>query len=191
MSVPILQRVENIEKKLQNVITNVDQMFGQVRNSVTSTLEVLEATLLVMGDFSGLDMAQQVQDKIKAKRLEREVERVNAEQAQLEQMVSAGALRVAEAVTNTSVLVGKFFEPDGTVSGAGRSQFSFDQITSDEFKQAVMGASVGFIYSKDGVKVMELLAVYEPNTVTPVAPPSMPEMAPLDMQTSSTGASVG
>lgn len=168
MTVPIIQRMDNAEKRMDELDSRLEMFFNQLKSSIMATLETLDASMEVVGEVTGVDMTAKVGEKILAKRKQREQAKADAEKKQLEQLVEIGAYKAVDKISPTSVIVARFFDMNGNVEGVGRSQFVFGNLTSEETKAAFLGQGVGFLYEKDGHKA-EVLEIYE---VAPPAPPA-------------------
>ncbi len=156
----VLERVNNLEKALSLTQNNNDEVSNSLRQSMQGALELLDAlTYCVDGG------AAKVEATLKARRAERAAQRVEQEKAQVEQLVGQGVLKVSEAITATSFIVGQL-EYARLVEGVG---------------EKFLGQSVGFTFTLDNGDKFEVLEVYEiqqPAVAEAAAPVATPEAPP-------------
>ena len=167
----VLQRLDNHEKSLHAVQQNVDNAFSTLRSSVQSAMELLEAVVHTIEGGPA-----KVEEVLKSKRMERAVEKAEQEKKQIETLVAQGVLKISEAITSMSLLVGRIFDKDGNVTGAGRNQVEFSAL-NPEIKEKFLGQGPGFVFTTDAGEKFEVLEVYEinppQNAVAPTAAPSV------------------
>ena len=153
----VLQRLDNHQSALEVVKQNVDDLFHSFRNSTQTTMELLEAVVIHLGEGT----EEKIKEIIKSKRLERALARAEQEKQQVEQLLKGGVLKVAEVVGEKSLMIGRVFDKDDSVVGAGRTQLEFP-LLPDELKKAFLGQGVGFVYTApSGIEKLELLEVYD------------------------------
>ena len=164
----VLQRVENHDKLLKVLQDNADNVLSSFRSSMTTAMETVEGIVLAMGE--GFEV--KVQEAITKKKQERAVERAAKEKEQVEQLVSQGVLKPIDTITDKSFIVGRVFDKDGNVVGAGRNQVEIANLQPAELQAKFVGQSVGFVYETDNHEKFEVLEAYE------VLPPKATDAAP-------------
>jgi len=155
----VLGRLDTHEKQIEELDKTMTSVFTQFQNQVRSQLELLEGMLEALKETDP-EMDKKVSAKIEAKRLARLQERADQEKAQIESLVTSGVLRVTDKAKAGTVLVGRIFQPDGTVFGAGRNQVEYDRL-NEETKLALVDKEVGFVHESEDKSKFEVLEIYE------------------------------
>lgn len=158
----ILQRVENLERKTNEVSSKLDGVFEQFRSSLGASMEVIEGLIGVVQDMRPPDVSviQLVQDKVEASRAAKREAKMEQEKQQVAQLVETGVLKVTDTITERSFLVGRSFDPAGNIAGLPRQQFEFSQLHPD-VKAKFLGQGPGFSFASETGEKLEILEVYE------------------------------
>lgn len=165
-----LDRLDQVEKTLPSLISAINNSLGQMNGQLNSQGEVLEAVVELLGQDT-------VSGKIKENRERRATETMEAEKKALEELKSRGDLVAVEKVTEKGLIVGREYNPDGTVRHPGRAQVAFQRV-DDQFKAGLKDQAVGFVLSlPNGGKfeIVEIYEVVEKKEEAPPAPAPVPE----------------
>lgn len=169
----ILERLSSLEETVRGLAGYSQQEFGQVKQTMTNLVEVLNGVISASGD----GFADKVQAAILDLQKKRMAEQVEREKALLKQLVDNGALVVADKIGEQSVIVGREYNTEGEVLGSGRVQVRFSQFTPDA-KAKMLGQAVGFLLEVETGK-FEVLEVYDPAPPKEAVPSGpAPEAAP-------------
>ncbi len=183
----VLQRVDNHDRALGTLQQNMDEMFGSFRGSLHSAMELIEA---VVGCIEG--GPAKIEAVIKENRQKRLVEKAEQEKTQVEHLVKTNVLSATDKITPTSLIVGRIFDKDGNVTGAGRNQVEYASLNLD-VRENFLGQEVGFVFTTEAGEKFEVLEVYaitlpSPDAATPaplaataevaVVPAAAPESSP-------------
>lgn len=155
----VLERLQATEANVQRLQESVDGLFVNLRNSLQAQMEVMEA-IIEVAKVSDPEVESKMQKVIETKRLEREVAKAEQEKKQVEQLVEAGILKQAELVSPDSVVVGRIFNKNGEVTGAGRVQSEYGRYT-EACQKAILGQGVGFVYETEQAEKFEILEIYD------------------------------
>ncbi len=173
-----LDRLNQLEKTLPNIISAVNNAFGRMDGQLNSQGEVLEAVVDLLGQDS-------VTLKIKEKRELKATAAMEQEKAALEELVKNGDVVKVEAITEKALIVGREYNPDGTVRHPGRAQVGFQRVDV-QFQPSLSGQKAGFMFDLPNGGKFEVVEVYEvvekpepkaEETKAPEAPPPAPEAA--------------
>lgn len=182
----ILQRLETVETELSNLSDSVNAAFNNFKTTMQSEMEVVEAVVNVLNskfpvaegepNFSVL-----VEQAMQAKKAARENEQLTREKDHINNLIKAGALKVTDALTTNSLLVGRIFTAADNTLVKARVQIEFSRLTPPA-QQALLGKGVGDTFESDGQK-LEIVEVYEvvqtaTPTAAPVSTPARAEAAP-------------
>jgi hypothetical protein len=154
----VLGRLDNLEKATGELDKTVTSVFTQFNNQLRSQLELLEGVVEALREVDP-DLDKKVSKKIDEKRQARLAERAEQEKTQLENLVTAGVLQATDIATASTVMVGRIFQPDGNVFGAGRTQIEFDRL-NPETQAALQGQTVGFVHESEDKSKFEILEIY-------------------------------
>ena len=163
-----MQRLDIVERVVQEKSEAIDGLTAQVRQSFQSSLELLEGLIEVLKDTTP-DVEKQLQTKIETKRLTRALAKAEQEKKQIEQMVSNNVLRLTDRVVANSLMVARIFAADGTVDGAGRTTLEFNRLNKTT-QEALLGKEVGFLHETESKEKLEVLEIYELVPSTPTEP---------------------
>lgn len=158
----ILGRMKELE---ESVKTNNKRY----ENSVASILELVSAIIKSVGP----DFQNQVENSLKATRLEAAVKQAKEEERVVADLVAKGKLVVVEAIAPNTIVIANQTDKSGNLVSAGRIQVQFEQFFP-EVREKMLGQKVGFVYEnpEDGNK-FEIKEVYgfapEPAPSEPVA----------------------
>jgi hypothetical protein len=131
-----LQRVEEIERVIPNVIGAVNEGLGKLQQQISALVEVAEA----LTDAVGTDV---INAKVVENRKTKDASKTAAEEEAIQKALTAGELVPADAIAETSLMVFTESDKDGKVLEVGsRVQFSFMQL-KPEFRAEVLGKKVG------------------------------------------------
>lgn len=157
-----LDRLDAIEKTIAQLIPAINNSLGNLNQGISSQGEVLEAAVALLGRES-------VENSIKEARERRATETSEAQKKALEELVSRGELVAGTKVTEESVVVGREFNPDGSVRHPGRVQLAFQQVDAG-FQAQFLGQAPGFTLDLPNGGKFEVQEVFE-------LPPKAPEQA--------------
>ena len=166
-----LERLDQVEKTVGNIVGAVNNSLGQVSQQLGGITEVLDAVVQTLG-------AETIQKIMTENRQAKAEAAAQAEEAALKELLSKGDIKVAEAISEKSIVVGRETNPDGTVRAPGRAQVAFARIDPN-FQGPFLGKAVGFVLDLPNGGKFEVLEIYEvvekPETVpaessTPEAP---------------------
>lgn len=159
--IPLLQRVEKLEKRIEQMTEGVNELANRLTSSVTSALEVLDATIAVVNDLNpGTPLSTLIEEKITARRHEKAVARAEQEKKQITQLLESGHLKAIDKISKDSLIVGRVFNTEGKVMGVGREQIEFNQLVP-ELQSMLLGQEVGFMAGQEGKDKLEILEIYE------------------------------
>jgi hypothetical protein len=131
-----LQRVEEIERVIPNIIGAVNEGLGKLQQQVSALAEIAEAVTEELG-------TEAINARVVANRKVKDASKTAAEQEAIAKAVAAGELVPAEAIAESSLMVFTEFDKDGKELEVGsRVQFSFMQL-KPEFRAEVLGKKVG------------------------------------------------
>jgi len=176
----VLERIERMEKSLKDVNKSFDLTLEQVRGSLHSAMEVVDALVSVFGDLKLCeDLPTKLGAKIEEKRKLRIEERVAQEDKQLATLVENGILSVTDKVVKESVVVVRVFSEDGTLAGGiPKRQVDFSQL-NPQVQSALLDQEVGFVLELDSKEKLEVVEIYQINQKQPetveAAPVETPE----------------
>jgi hypothetical protein len=134
-----LERITAIETDLQSIVGAIQQALQGIEGKVSAQAEILEAVVQEIG-------AEQINSRIEAAREVRAAEHAEKSKAALEKALADGDLVPAEAIDNNTVIVGKEFDKDGKILGAGYVQLGFNTI-KPEFQEKLLGQKTGFVFN--------------------------------------------
>lgn len=160
-----LDRLEQVEKTLTNVVSAVNGTVGNINQQLTSQGEVLQAVVTMLGRDA-------VEKTIKDAREAAATASMEAEKRALEELRLRGDVVTMEFVTDKAIIVGREYMPDGTVRHPGRAQVAFQRV-DPQFQPKLLGQVVGFLMElPNGGKfeIVEVLQVVEKDEE--VAPPA-------------------
>lgn len=155
-TVPVLQRLDNLEANVQNQKNELEELYNSFKGSFFSLIETLEGLLEALGE----DAQKKTQEAINAKRLKRLQAKAEQEKVQLKQLVDAGVLVPSDKVAENTVIVGRTMDTDNNLIGAGRSQVDFNSL-DENVKGKFLGQSLGFVYETEDHKKFEIVELYD------------------------------
>jgi hypothetical protein len=160
-----LDRLDQVEKTIPQLVSAINNSLGGLHQQVNSQGEVVEALVQLLGK-------ETVESTIRDTRERRATEAMEAEKKALEELKGRGDLAAVEKVTEKSVIVGREYNPDGTVRHPGRAQVAFQRV-DESFKTGLLNQPVGFILelpNKGKFEVVEIYEVVEKPAPAPEAP---------------------
>lgn len=163
-----LDRLDAVEKVLPELVTGINNSLGSMNQQLNAQGEVLDALVGLLGRDT-------VETAIKTNRETKATEMMEAEKKAYEELKVAGALSVVEKVTEKSIVVGREYNPDGTVRHPGRAQVAFQRVDA-AFKDALLGQPAGFILELPNGGKFEVVEVAE--VVQPPDPQAPEQNAP-------------
>lgn len=136
----ILERLSANEQTVQGIANYTQQELASFKQALQNVVEVINGVIKA----SGPEFEAKVQAAITEDQNKRALEAVEREKAVLAQLIESGTHRVAEVVTEDSIVVGREFNKEGALLGVGRVQVRASQFTP-EAKEQVLGKGVGFM----------------------------------------------
>lgn len=158
-----LDRLDAVEKTIPDLISAINNSLGGLNQQLNAQGEVLEAVVSLLGQ-------ETVQNTIKETRERKATELMEQEKKAMEELKASGAIAASETVTEKSIIVGREFNPDGSVRHPGRAQVPFARVDQN-FKEALLGKSVGFVMDLPTGGKFEVVELYE---VVPKPAPEAP-----------------
>jgi len=148
-----LDRLAQVEKTLPNIISAVNNAFGRMDGQLNSQGEVLEAVVALLG-------MDTVQAKIKETREAKATAAMEQEKAALEELVKNGDVALVEKIGDKALIVGREYNPDGTVRHPGRAQVAFQRVDV-QFQPTLRDQKAGFTFDLPNGGKFEVVEVYE------------------------------
>ena len=166
-----LERVENVERALKQVIESANAAFERANTQMQQMADVID----VLVELAGTDV---ITAKLVEKEVAKSTARVEAQKAQVEAALLQGTLKVVDTVTDQSLIVFKEYKGETALEN-GRNQFMAGQL-KPEFKAKVVGQGVGYKLDAPTVgHTFEVVEIYEPVAVQPTLPTeTLAEAAP-------------
>jgi hypothetical protein len=147
------ERVAGLEQNLAQILFNLNRTFQQANQRIGTVEELVDALVNLQG-------SQDVQDYVNAKRIERAEALAAQEKASLEAGVAEGFVIPAETASEKSVIVGRYYGADGTVTPPGRVQLVMPGV-QQEFREKLLGKPKGTILDLANSEKYELMEIYE------------------------------
>jgi hypothetical protein len=147
-------RVGALEQNLARALMGVQQRFQALDQRTTSLEELVEALVNIQG-------SEDVQSFVDGRRLERAERLAAQEKASLEEAVKDGYVLPVEKVGEKSILVGKYIGADGGVIPPGRVQLVMAGGVAPEFRDKLLGQTVGKTLDLANGEKYELSEIYE------------------------------
>lgn len=147
------ERIANLEQGLAQVLFKINQRFSAVEQKIATAAEVVDA-LVQLGS------AEDVQQVITDKRVERARAQSAQEKASLDQGVTDGYIIPGEKIGERSILVGRYLDKEGTVEEPGRSQLVMPGI-APQYREKLLTQAAGYKLAIDNGGTFEVQAVYE------------------------------
>lgn len=166
-----LERLDQVEKVIAQIVSGVNNSLGGLSQQVGSQGSVLEAVVQLLGK----DAVETTMKEIAERRAQ---ETMEAEKKAMLELVTRGDVAAVEKVTDKSIIVGREFNPDGTLRSPGRAQVAFQRV-DEAFKANLLGQTVGFIMDLPAggkFEVMEIYEVVEKDITAPQQAPVTPEV---------------
>jgi hypothetical protein len=148
-----LERLDQVEKTIGNVVGAVNNSLGQVSNQLSQITEVLDAVVQTLG-------ADTIQQLMIASRTAKAEAQSQAEEAALKELVEKGDVAAAEKITDKSIVVGKEFDKEGTLRPPGRAQVAYSRI-DPSFQESFLGQGAGFVLDLPTGGKFEVTGVFE------------------------------
>jgi hypothetical protein len=166
----VAERQDQTEKTLVQLIPAINNGFSQASQQIAAQGEVLEALIALAGK-------EAVEKVMRANRELRAAENAETEKKALEELVARGEVVAVEKITDKSVIVGREFNPDGSVHHPGRFQLAYQKIDK-QFQEQLLGQAAGFTITLPNGGKFEVQEVYQlsDKPPAPVATPSTPEV---------------
>ncbi len=161
-----LERLDQLEKTVGNIVGAVNNSLGQVSAQLSGITEVLDAVVQTLG-------AETIQKIMTENRAAKAEAQALAEEQALKELLDKGDLKVAEQITERSIVVGKESDKEGNIRPPGRAQVPFARIDPN-FQAAFLGKGAGFSLDLPTGGKFEVTAVYEvvEKIDAPVTPPA-------------------
>lgn len=173
-----LDRLDELEKALPNIVAGTNNALQNLQNQHQTVTEILDALIEILGP-------QNVQNIMAANRQKRAEDQAAAEKKGIEDALAKGQIKVAEVISEPTIIVGEEFNKEGVSNVPGRVQVSFLRVAKD-FQDQIRGKGVGvsFDIPQTGGKfvVKEIYDVVppeqQPKPEVPAA--AAPEAAPAE-----------
>lgn len=162
-----LDRLDQIEKVLPELISGINNSFGQLSQQINAQGELLEAIVGLLGK-------ETVESSLKENRERKATELMESEKKALEELKAAGAIAVVEKVTEKSIIVGREYNSDGSLRHPGRAQVAYARVDAN-FKDKLLGQAAGFVMELPNSGKFEILEVCE--VIQKPDAPALPEAA--------------
>lgn len=161
-----LERLEQVEKTIPQILGAVNQTVGQVQAQLSSAVEVLDAVVQSLG-------VENIEKLVSDNRREKATQRMEEEKKQLAALLDAKLILAEDKVTEKSIIVGVETDKDGTARHPGRMQHGFNMI-APQFRDKLLGQVAGFKLPLPNGGNFEVQEIYGPNPT----PPAPAEAAP-------------
>lgn len=171
-----LDRLDQIEKVLPELISGINNSFGGISQQVNAQGEVLEAVVGLLGK-------ETIEAALKENRERKATEVMESEKKALEELKTAGAIAVTEKVTEKSIIVGREYNPDGTLRHPGRAQVPYSRVDAN-FKEKLLGQVAGFVLelpNKGKFEILEVCEVVQKPDAPAEPPKTVSEQVDADM----------
>lgn len=159
------QKVDNAEKNIQSLHENGQKNFAVIEQKFNQMEEFIDALITQVGT----DVIFEI---VKTKRIEKQEADAATKKTNLEAALKDGQVVVAEAVGNTSVVIGTEVDKDGNQLYPTRAQILFAQV-KPELAEPMRGKKVGDVIVTPVESRFTITEIY--NLVTP----TKAEMAPV------------
>jgi hypothetical protein len=147
-----IQRVEELEKLVPQVISATNNAVQQIQVQLSGAVEILDAVIQALG--------VETIEKIVTENRTRRADEQNAKtREQIDGLVAQGVLVAGDKVSEQSLVVFKEFNKEG-VEQVARLQHVFKQL-QEEFKPQLLGAAVGAKVTAATGSSFEVLEIYE------------------------------
>ena len=172
---PVLPRVDELEQQVKNVYSILDSAFMEVRQTLGTSLQTLEAVMAVL-DKTSPDFTKSVSEMMETKRTERLEKKAQRERDEIKYLLENNKIKQADTIGPSSVIIGRLFSPDDKVMNVGYEQTIFQNF-SEHARAALLGQAVGFLYESPAKTKFEVLEIYEEVPPTTEAEPTTPALA--------------
>lgn len=167
-----LDRLDQVEKTLPNLISAINNSLGGLSQQLNSQGKVLEAVMQLLGRETVETTMKEIEDR-------RVTETMEAEKKALEELLAAGNLAKVEKVTEKSIIVGREYQPDGSLRHPGRAQVAFPRV-DPQFQPKLKDQAAGFVMELPNGGKFEVVEVFEvvqkpDEEAAAEAPPPAPE----------------
>lgn len=133
--VGVLERVKNLEKRQRDIMTGVSQAFASSDQRHSSTEEVLNAIIMIVGRDA-------VEAEVQRQTIERLESKSAKEKVALEEALKAGRCAPAEVVGDRSIVVGFEVDKEGNKLHPHRVQLLYQSLRP-EYKERMKDRKVG------------------------------------------------
>jgi len=182
----LLERVTELEEAGEKNVDAVNALYQQIQKAFQTHMDMVSGLITELGSrFDHADTAPEakfeakVVQHVEATRKNRVKAASDQQAAQLQQLVTSGALVTADKLSASSLLVARVTNKEGVVLEPGREQVELQQF-NEEMRSKFVGKTLGEqVEMPDGSKV-EILEAYElaENLPPAVATPTVTEPAP-------------
>lgn len=148
-----LDRLDQVEKTLPNLISAINNSLGGLSQQLNSQGKVLEAVMQLLGRETVETTMKEIEDR-------RVTETMEAEKKALEELLAAGNLAKVEKVTEKSIIVGREYQPDGSLRHPGRAQVAFPRV-DPQFQPKLKDQAAGFVMELPNGGKFEVVEVFE------------------------------
>lgn len=148
-----LDRLDQVEKTLPNLISAINNSLGGMSQQLNSQGKVLEAVMQLLGRESVEGTMKEIEER-------RAVETMESEKKALEELLAAGNIAKVEKVTEKSIIVGREYQPDGTLRHPGRAQVAFPRVDA-QFQPKLKDQAVGFVMELPNGGKFEVVEIFE------------------------------
>lgn len=148
-----LDRLDQVEKTLPNLISAINNSLGGMSQQLNSQGKVLEAVMQLLGRESVESTMKEIEER-------RATETMEAEKKALEELTAAGNLVKVEKVSEKSIIVGREYQPDGSLRHPGRAQVAFPRV-DPQFQPKLKDQGVGFVMDLPNGGKFEVAEIYE------------------------------
>lgn len=147
-----IKRIEDLEQQYLELAQAMQSAVTGLQKRTSVTEEIIDAVVEMFG-------VEKVQEAIDQRRKERDDKAIADQKKDLEDGVEVGYLSKSDAVTATSLIVGKETDSQGNVMGLGFNTVLFEQIGAT-FQDQLLGKGVGTSIDTPVNGKFEVLEVY-------------------------------
>lgn len=158
--VSVVERINILERRQEGLDKSLDLTLNQVRGTLASAMEVLDATVGVLSELNLVeDLPGKVQAKIESNRAARKASQIAQARTERKALVDNGVLAVAEEVSLESVMVVKVTNAEGQIVGPDEQAIEFSQV-HEHLRSNFLGQKVGFTFEAGPAEKIEILEIY-------------------------------
>ncbi len=169
----ILERMDNLDTQVDLLSKRYDELWSTFQQSNIALAESISGIIKASGE----GFREKVDRIVEEDRLKRAQAQAAQRKAQLDQLLAAKIYIPTDTIKADSLVIGRVFDKDGNVVGAGYEHFRLE-LLKEEIRSKMMEQTVGFIYEAPDGQKLEILEIYDLNPNRPPPTPQEPNSEP-------------